>query len=100
MRTSSGDTVASVGVAAAAMRRYYAPDWPTVNNADELRALTTSHTRTWLLYTLPAEMEENHPDVLSELATGWRLVRTFPGTLRSGDLQVFLREPAAPFGGI
>ena len=96
---TAGDTVASVGVARVALRDYYAPGWATVDNADELRALASSHPRTWLVYTLPAEMEDNHPDVLAELAHGWRHVRTFPGTLRGGDLLVYRREPPATSGG-
>ena len=88
---SSGDAVASVGVARASMRSYYAPEWATINNADELRSLAGGHTRTWLLYTLPAEMEESNADVLSELANGWRHVRTFSGTLRGGDILVYVR---------
>ena len=75
------------------------PQAATVDNADELRALASGHARTWLVYTLPAEMEDNHADVLAELARGWRQVRTFPGTLRGGDLLVFLREPAVTPGG-
>ena len=88
---TSGDAVASVGVARASMRSYYAPEWATINNADELRSLAGGHTRTWLLYTLPAEMEESNADVLSELANGWRHVRTFSGTLRGGDILVYVR---------
>ncbi len=88
---TSGDAVASVGVARASMRSYYAPEWATINNVDELRSLAGGHTRTWLLYTLPAEMEESNAGVLSELANGWRHVRTFSGTLRGGDILVYVR---------
>jgi mannosyltransferase len=96
-----GDAMVSAGVAAIAMRQYYAPDWPTVKSADDLRTVMNASPRTWMVYTLPIEMEQAHAEVLAIVRSEFREMRVFEGSLGGGAVIVALatRVPGPPAGG-
>jgi mannosyltransferase len=89
-----GDTVVVAGVAALAYGRYYAPEWRTVRNADELTAARRPAGRTWLLCTLPIALRAAHPDMVALLERDFTLVREFEGSLSGGNILVYRANPA------
>ena len=84
-----GDAVVIVGVATLPYRMYYAPEWPSASSLEELEAIRARSQRTWLLYTLPVEMESMHPDILGEVQREFHLIRTFDGSLGGGSIFVY-----------
>jgi mannosyltransferase len=82
------DAVTSAGVAALAFRAYYAPEWFTVSTLAELDAIRAASPRTWLLYTLPIEMENTYPEIYESARRDFRVIRTFDGSLGDGAIYV------------
>lgn len=93
-----GDTVVVVGVAAIAYRMYFQPSWTAVANATELEATRRVARRTWLLYTLPIEMENTHPDILALARKDFQLMGTFEGSLNGGAVYVYRADGPGPEG--
>jgi len=93
-----GDTVVVVGVAAIAYRMYFQPAWTAVANAAELEAARHAARRTWLLYTLPIEMENTHPDILALARKDFQLMGTFEGSLNGGAVYVYRADGPGPEG--
>jgi len=91
-----GDAVVSIGVASMAFRMYYAPGWATASSLRELEDIESRASRTWLVYTLPIEMESSHPDILAKAQRDFRLVRTFDGSLGGGAIYVWLAGGRPP----
>lgn len=88
-----GDSVVAVGLAGFAYRSLYAPQWRTVESAEELTEVDRTSGRTWVLYTLPIHMEAYYPDVLALLERDFRLVRVFYGTLGGGEIYIYRSGP-------
>ena len=89
------DAVVSMGLAAYAYSKYYAPEWRTAESWDELKRIHAEAGRTWLVYTSQAHMAENYPEVVANLGGEYELVKQFPGTLGDGSVFVYrTREPA------
>ena len=93
-----GDTVVVVGVAAIAYRVYFQPSWATVESADELATARRTARRTWLLFTLPIEMENSHPDILALARKDFQLMGTFEGSLNGGAIYVYRADRPADGG--
>lgn len=92
---NEADAVVSVGLAAEAYRRYYAPvSWKTVDTAAELDAIRASHARTWLVYTLPIQVRAYHPEIWKTVEREFESVAVFPGTLGDGALTVCVNRAA------
>jgi hypothetical protein len=94
-----GDAVVAVGIAALPFRVYYAPDWVTASTAGELDAIRTASGRTWVVYTLPIELENTYPDIHSTVVTHFPLIRTFDGSLGGGALYVHRVDAVPPREG-
>jgi len=83
------DAVVSMGLAAYAYSKYYAPEWKTADSWDELERIHAEGRRTWFVYTSQAHMAENYRDVVANLASQYELVKQFPGTLGDGAVFVY-----------
>jgi hypothetical protein len=83
-----GDKVVVVGLAAHAYSKYYAPQWPVANTAQELEALRPDRARVFLVYTLPIELRAAHPDLWGRVEAEFETVKVFPGTLGGGEVYV------------
>jgi hypothetical protein len=88
-----GEAVVAVGVAAIPFRIYYAPRWQTAATFAELQQIERESTGTWLVYTLPIELENTYPDIYAAAQRDFRLVRTFDGSLGGGAIYVWRSEP-------
>lgn len=95
-----GDEVAAVGLAGAAYRRYYAPDWPSVRQREDLEAIQDRHQSVWLVYTLPVHMKAYLPEIWDVIQRDYEVVRVFPGTLGGGDVTVCRRRGKSRTGQI
>jgi uncharacterized membrane protein len=86
----TGDAVAVVGVVAEdrLYQDYYATDWTVVESFDDFERIRAAARRTWLVYTLPIELEAMHPKIAEAIENGFEVVRRFPGTLNDGDVVV------------
>jgi hypothetical protein len=82
------DAAVAVGLAGAVFGRYFAPDWPVPETAEELQVLRGSHATVWLVYTLPIQLEAWHPDVWNSIQSDFEVDRVFPGTLGNGEVVV------------
>jgi mannosyltransferase len=87
-----GEAVVAVGVAAMPFRIYYAPRWQTAATLAELQHIERGSAGTWLVYTLPIELENTYPDIYAAVQRGFRLVRTFDGSLGGGAIYVWRSE--------
>jgi hypothetical protein len=83
-----GDAIVAVGLAGTAYGRYFAPDWPVPESAEDLAALRSSHGAVWVLYTLPIQLKAWHPDIWEAIRADYDVLRVFPGTLGGGEVVV------------
>jgi hypothetical protein len=90
-----GDTVVVAGVAKLAYQMYYEPRWASVESLAELQAAQAGARRTWLLFTLPIEMQNTHPDIMAVAERQFTLVRQFDGSLNGGTIYVYRADGAA-----
>jgi len=88
-----GDAVVTTGVAASPYRLYYMPAWTSVTTADDLRAVQARARRVWILYTLPTQLRDNHPDLLDLIHSEFQEIRVFDGSLHGGAVYVCLSPP-------
>ena len=89
-----GDAVVAVGIAALPYRLYFAPGWQTASTLTELEQIEQASTATWLVYTLPIELENTYGDIYAAAQRNFRLVRTFDGSL--GDGAIYVRRSERP----
>ena len=83
-----GDEIVTVGLAALAYRRYYAPQWPVVERRSDLEAIQDRHQGVWLVYTLPVHVKAWLPEIWEVIQRDYEVVQVFPGTLGGGDVIV------------
>jgi hypothetical protein len=84
----SGDTVAVAGLAEHAYAPYYAPSWQVVRTPNDLAALRSTASRTFLVYTLPIELKAAHADLWKVIQADFETDRVFWGTLGGGEVYV------------
>lgn len=82
------DAVVSVGIAATAYKKFYAPQWPTIDTEAELNQIRLAHSTTWLVYTMPIEIKAEHKDVWRAIEKDFDVIKEFPGTLGDGAVRV------------
>jgi mannosyltransferase len=90
-----GDAVVTVGQSATAFRLFVAPQWGTIATLGDLDRVRASHKRTWLVYTMPVEIENNYPDILRVAQREFVVIGVFPGTLRDGEIFVYRADSTA-----
>jgi len=90
-----GDRIVGLKHAGRAYRSYYAPNWKTAWNTDDLRASAGSGA-TYALYTFPRTLSASDPALRRVLQTDFELLRVFPGTLGDGAIYLLRRKSAPP----
>lgn len=93
-----GDAVATVSLTVFAYSEYFQTDWEPVESVAALDALRSEADRTWIVYTLPQVLEVNHPELMTAIENGFRVVREFGGTLGDGEIYVGLADDGAGEG--
>jgi mannosyltransferase len=87
-RQEPGDAIVVVGLAGHAYGEYYAPKWPEAQTPAELTAIRQGHSRTFLVYTLPTELEAFHPALWQAVQSEYEPVKVFRGSLGGGEVYV------------
>jgi mannosyltransferase len=94
-RREPGDAIVMVGLAAMSFQRLYGVDWEVVEDLEAFNAVRARARRTWVIYTLPVEVQALHPDILASVQREFGLARRFDGTLGGGAMYVY-RSDIAP----
>jgi mannosyltransferase len=81
------EKVVGVGLAGDMYSQYFAPEWRVTNDPQELKRLQLNGA-SWLVYTLPFQIESFHPELWANIQTNYQVVQRFPGTLNGGDVVV------------
>ena len=84
------------GLASIPYRQLYRTDWEEVESVKALDAIRARGRATWFVYTLSTHMEAVHPDLMSEVRSGFALVRRFDGTVGDGAVYVYRADGTAP----
>jgi hypothetical protein len=93
-RYQPGDTVVTVGVMTMVpYKNLYKTNWQAVDTADELKSIQAFSQKIWLLYTMPAYLQQAHTD-LTIIQNDFRVVKEFHGTLGGGT--IFVCNSAQP----
>jgi mannosyltransferase len=85
---AAGDAVVAVGLAGRAYGSYFAPSWQVAQSKEELESVRHADGQTWLVYTLPIEIQAYHPGVWPMIEKEFEVVKIFPGTLGGGEVVV------------
>jgi len=88
----SGDTVLTVGIADFPFNGYYQKEWKTVMTVEDLDRLESPSGRTWLIYTMPVQVQSAHPELLARIQSDYTVVQQFYGSLGGGDVVVNLEN--------
>jgi hypothetical protein len=92
------DRVAMAGLAVFPYTRLYAAPWKEVESPEALDALRSSTSATWLVYTLPEQLEADEPGLMAKVQREFVLVKEFDGTLGGGAIYVYQSTPLALSG--
>jgi mannosyltransferase len=82
------DAVVAVGLAAMPYRRYFAPQWLSAQDVSEFQVIRRQHRRMWVVYTIPVELQQFHPDLWNLINSDFEVIKVFPGTLGGGQITV------------
>jgi mannosyltransferase len=83
-----GDAVVAVGLAGVAYSRYFAPHWLAAQTSEELEAVQRGHSRVWLIYTIPIQLQAQNYEFWQMIERQYRVVKVFAGTLGGGNIYV------------
>lgn len=86
------DTVLTVGIADFPFNGYYQKGWKTVMTVEDLESLESQTGRTWLVYTMPVQVQSAHPELLARIESDYTVVQRFYGSLGGGDVVVNLEN--------
>jgi len=84
----AGDQVLGLHIAGRVYNKYYAKEWPVVENVQELSQYRSKAGNTWVLYTLPRYFIAERPGLAHALEKDFETVMIFPGTLGDGNIIV------------
>lgn len=88
----ANDTVLTVGIAGFPFNEYYQMGWEAVMTVEDLDRLESQTGRTWLIYTMPVQVQSAHPELLAKIESDYAVVRQFYGSLGGGDVVVNLEN--------
>jgi mannosyltransferase len=92
-----GDAIVTVGLATYPYRAFYRTGWEAAESVDALNAIRAQAKRTWIVYTIPMQLEGRSPELMAAIRRDFTLIRKFSGTLNGGSIYVWRAEgdPAA-----
>jgi hypothetical protein len=88
------DVVLTAGLAALPYGQYYRTGWPEVKDAAALREARATTGSVWLVFTFPRYLAAMNPEIDAIVQRECPAMRTFPGTVRGGDVIVCRLTPA------
>lgn len=87
---NKGDGIAAAIASTSALPvlDYLERPWQRVDTASQFRAIRDAHTDVWILYTFPAYIEVDEPELWAMLQNECRNVREFHGTVEGGAISI------------
>ena len=90
---SDGELVIAAGLARYPYLEYYRKAWESVESLEELQVISAREQRFWLVYTFPAYLEHQAPELMAAIRRDCPTVKTFHGTVAGGDIVVCRTDP-------
>jgi type IV secretory pathway VirB2 component (pilin) len=87
-----GDAVVTVGLATFPYKYFYKVDWKEADTLGTLDFIRSGAKRTWLLYTLPFQLQDEYPEIAKCIEQRYKTVKEFYGTLNGGTIYVCLSK--------
>jgi len=94
-----GDVIVTVGLASFPYRRLYRSGWEVAGSLVALNAIRAEAKRTWVVYTIPLQLQGEHPELMAAIREQFTPIREFGGTLNGGTIYVCRADGAPPVGG-
>lgn len=88
----AGDEVVTIGPVAIPYRDYYQENWQAITSQEELEQVQNRARRTWIVYGFPSVVNSLYPEVTASMASNFRVIKVFPGTVGDGEIIVALHE--------
>jgi mannosyltransferase len=89
------DIVLTFGSTSFVYERYYGLDWTMVGDLESFNSIRTNRNTAWIVYTFPAYLEAEYPEIMDTVRRDFRMVRQFDGTLNGGTIFVCRSEVAS-----
>lgn len=83
-----GEPVLTAGMAAFCYERYFATDWQTVDDLEDLTRARQGHASVWLVYSFPTALAASHAELHGHLNSEFEVAAEFHGTLADGTIYV------------
>ncbi len=84
-----GETIVAVGLAGKVYSTYFAPEWLYAEEPSDLtESRRLSSGPVWLVYTIPIEVREGHPEIWRAIEDDFEVVKVFYGSLGAGEVYV------------
>ncbi|RLA38508.1 MAG: hypothetical protein DRQ64_08775 [Gammaproteobacteria bacterium] len=83
------DVRAGVQTVGSIMKDYYEADWVRIETLDDLLAQENTGKHVWVSMTLERIMALADPTLVKHIHEHYRLVKSFPGTVGNGNIQVY-----------
>jgi hypothetical protein len=90
-----GDAIVTVGLATYPYRAFYHAGWEAAESVETLNAIRARAKRTWVIYTIPLQLQGNHPEIMALIEEDFTVVRKFRGTLNGGTIYVCRADGAS-----
>jgi mannosyltransferase len=94
-----GDVIVTVGLASFPYRSLYRTGWEAAGSRDALNAIRARAKRTWIVYTIPLQLQGEHPELMAAIREDFTIIRAFGGTLNGGTIYVCRADGAPSAGG-
>ena len=95
-RREPGDSIVTVGLATFPYKRLYKADWEEVETLDALNSVRSRARRTWLIYTIPIQLQDSFPEIDVSIRQDFKIVKQFYGTLNGGTIFVCQEGSTVP----
>ena len=89
------DRTVAADLAAHVYQRYYAPEFPAVENLEELLREEASGQPVWVITTFERIEAKRRPDLLARLHGEYRLAQVLPASTGDGEMRIYHRAAAA-----
>jgi mannosyltransferase len=83
-----GDAIVTVGLATYPYRAFHRTDWDAAESVNALDAIRARAKRTWVVYTIPLQLQGNYPNLMALIRQDFPIIRKFEGTLNGGTIYV------------
>lgn len=94
----AGDAVVTVGLATFPYSEFYRTGWESADSVAALQAIRSRARRTWVVYTIPMQLQGERPELMDAIRRDFPVVRKFGGTVGGGTIYLCRAEGASTGG--